>query len=92
MQTYSERQLRELARKRVEFRTHLIVFLVVNGALWLIWFLTGGGYMWPVWSTIGWGIGIVLHFLLDYRSSRFLSEDEEYQKIKKQFGEHNGAH
>ena len=48
METYNERQLRELARKRVEFRTHLIVFCVINGVLWLIWFLTGHGYIWPI--------------------------------------------
>jgi hypothetical protein len=84
MEAYTERQLRELARKRVEFRTHLIVYCVVNGALWLIWFFTGQGYMWPIWPTTGWGIGIVLHFIFDYRFSRLLSEEEEYNKLRRQ--------
>ena len=87
METYNERQLRELARKRVEFRTHLIVFCVINGVLWLIWFLTGHGYIWPIWPTAGWGIGLILHFLLEYRSSKLLSEEAEFEKLRKKFGE-----
>ena len=92
MQTLNEAQLRELAKKRVEFRTHVIVYLVVNATLWMIWYFTGQGYMWPVWPTTGWGIGLVLHFIFDYRSSRLLSEEEEYNKLKRQLSEHgNGA-
>ena len=56
MQTFTDTQIRELARKRVEFRSHLIVYLVTNGALWTIWWLTGHGYMWPIWPMIGWGL------------------------------------
>ena len=87
MEAYNERQLRELARKRVEFRTHLLVYSIINGVLWLIWFLTGHGYIWPIWPTAGWGIGLILHFLLEYRSSRLLSEEAEFEKLRKKFGE-----
>jgi hypothetical protein len=54
--------------------------------LWAIWFLTtdGNGYMWPVWPTGGWGIGLLFHYLFEYRSSRYLSEEEEYRKLKQQ--------
>ena len=87
MQTLSENQLHELARKRVEFRTHLVVYSVVISALWIIWFLTGQGYIWPVWPMIGWGIGLVFHFMFEYRTSRFLSEEQEFQKLTKQMEE-----
>jgi hypothetical protein len=36
----------------------------------------------------GWGIGVVFHYLFEYRSSRLLSEEEEYIKLKKQVEEH----
>jgi hypothetical protein len=87
MQTPTDNQLHELAHKRVEFRIHLIVYCVINAALWLIWFVTGQGYVWPVWPMAGWGIGVVFHYLFDYRSSSFLSEENEYKKLKKEMEE-----
>lgn len=84
MQVPSDLQLHELARKRVEFRVHLTVYLVVNAVLWAIWYFTGRGYLWPVWPTAGWGIGVIFHYLFDYRTSRLLSEEEEFQKLKRQ--------
>lgn len=90
MQTPTDTQLHELARKRVEFRIHLFVYLVVNGALWTIWFVTGQGYMWPIWPLAGWGIGLVFHYMFEYRTSRLFLEDEEYKKLKKEIEEHKG--
>jgi hypothetical protein len=49
MQAQSDNELRQLARKRVDFRRHLIVYLIINGMLWLLWLVTGRGYPWPVW-------------------------------------------
>lgn len=84
MQPSTDTQLHELARKRVDFRRHLIVYFVINAALWSLWFVTGQGYPWPVWPMVGWGIGVIFHYLFDYRSSRLLSEDEEFRKLKRQ--------
>lgn len=80
----TNQQLRELAHKRVEFRTHLIVYCVINATCWLIWYFTGQGYKWPVWPMAGWGVGLLLHYIFEYRTSRLLSEEEEYKKLKKQ--------
>ena len=82
MSTLTDAQLHELARKRVEFRTHLLVYFVINASLWVIWYLTGSHYPWPLWPMMGWGVGVVFHYLFDYRRSRFLSEEEEYEKLK----------
>lgn len=84
MQTLSENQLHELARKRVEFRRHLVVYFVIISILWMIWFLTGAGYIWPIWPMAGWGIGVIFHYMFEYRSSSFLSEEEEYKKLKRE--------
>jgi hypothetical protein len=83
MQTLNDSQLHQLARKRVEFRSHLVVYIIVNAALWLIWFTTIQGYAWPVWPMAGWGIGVLFHYLFDYRPSKFFSEDDEYLRLKK---------
>ena len=87
MQSPTDTQLHELARKRVDFKSHLIVYCVINAALWTIWFVTGRGYLWPVWPMAGWGIGVLFHYLFDYRASRFLSEEKEYDKLKKKMEE-----
>jgi len=87
MQTPNDTQLHELARKRVDFRRHLMVYFLMNAVLWTIWLVTGRGYAWPIWPTAGWGIGVLFHYLFEYRSSRLLSEEEEYKKLKKQIEE-----
>lgn len=87
MQSLTDNQLREQARKRVEFRTHLIVYCITNAAFWIIWLFTGQGYPWPIWPMTGWGIGVLFHYMFDYRSSRILSEEEEYRKLKKEMEE-----
>ena len=88
MATYTDKQLHELARKRVDFRRHLIVYCVINGMLWLIWYLTGQGYPWPLWPMGGWGIGLVFHYIFEFRNPKFLSEEEEYNKLKEK-GSHS---
>ena len=85
MQTINDTQLRQLARKRVEFRTHLLVYIVINASLWAAWYFTGSKYPWPVWPMAGWGVGLVFHYLFDYRPFRILSEEKEFEKLKKQF-------
>ena len=82
MTTYSDKQLREIAHKRVDFRRHLIIYCIINGMLWVIWFLTGQGYPWPLWPMGGWGVGLIFHYLFEFRNPKFLSEDEEFNKLK----------
>lgn len=90
METPTDNQLHQMAHKRVEFRIHLFVYCVVNGALWIIWYFTGRGYMWPIWPLAGWGIGLIFNYIFDYRTSRYLSEEEEYKKLKREMDEHKG--
>jgi hypothetical protein len=82
MQNLSDTQLRELARKRVEFRRHLVVFCVINATLWLLWWMTGQGYPWPIWPLSGWGIGLVFHYIFDFSSPKLFSEEEEYDRLR----------
>ncbi|WP_446717940.1 2TM domain-containing protein [Dyadobacter sp. OTU695] len=45
------------------FRIHLLVFVLVTPAIWLIWYFSGKAYPWPLWSTPAWGIGLLFHYL-----------------------------
>lgn len=45
------------------FKVHLLVFLIITPAIWLVWYLTHGTYPWPLWSTPAWAVGVLFHYL-----------------------------
>jgi 2TM domain len=60
-QTESELRDRAIAslRKKRDFRTHVVVYVVINAFLIGVWAITGAGYFWPGWVLAGWGVGLV---------------------------------
>ncbi len=52
---------KEKARKG--FRIHLLAFVLVTPAIWLVWYFTGESYPWPLWSTPAWAVGLLFHYL-----------------------------
>ena len=48
-------------KKRRDFKAHLLTFVVVNAALWILWAVTGAGYPWPAWITGFWSIGLIMN-------------------------------
>lgn len=88
----SEDELREMAEKNVEeaeeFKTHLIVYAIVNSALAAIWLLTAiraGGAAWYPWflfPLVFWGIGIIVHWREVNPTEKSASKREE--RIKKE--------
>ena len=84
-------ELWRIAQRRASFKSHLMVYLIVNAFLWAVWFFNGGmerwdqGYMrpWPLFTTLGWGIGLAFHFLGAYVSPRFNSPEREYEKLER---------
>lgn len=77
----------EIAKRRASFKGHLGAYIIVNAFLWAIWFFTDdndmrpGKYPWPVWSTLGWGIGLLFHFLGAYVYPKENSAEREYEKL-----------
>jgi hypothetical protein len=45
-------------RKRADFRTHLLIYVLVNAFLVLIWWIIGPSLFWPIFPLVGWGIGL----------------------------------
>lgn len=80
-------ELWAIAKRRAGFKTHLGTYIVVNGFLWAIWFFSDsnpkfdGKFPWPIWSTLGWGIGLLFHFLGAYVYPRETSTEKEYEKL-----------
>jgi hypothetical protein len=80
-------QLWELAQKRASFKSHLTTYFVMNAFFWVIWYLNGrnygsGGWPWPVWPMLGWGIGLVFHYIGTYITPKENLAEKEYEKLK----------
>jgi hypothetical protein len=74
------------AKKRVEFKKHLLTYLIVNAFLWAIW-IYGGlqhgdfNFPWPGFVTFGWGIGILFNYIGAYSGFKDTMTEKEYQKL-----------
>lgn len=55
-----EEALERVKAKR-QFRSHVVIYVVVNTFLVLLWAVSGAGYFWPIWPILGWGIGLALN-------------------------------
>jgi len=49
--------------ERAGLITHVAVFVLVNGLLWLQDILAGGGLEYAYWITIPWGVGLAAHVI-----------------------------
>ncbi|MFL5810821.1 MAG: 2TM domain-containing protein [Flavisolibacter sp.] len=84
-------QLWHIAHKRASFKKHLLTYVIINIFFWVLWFFSkdshkineGTGLPWPVWPAIGWGIGLVFHYIGAYVSTDN-SVEKEYDKLKNQ--------
>ncbi len=79
-------QLWHIARKRAAFKSHLVTYLLVNAGLWAIWLFTGARTYgntipWPAWASLGWGIGLVSHYVGAYMLSGPNTIEKEYEKL-----------
>lgn len=76
-----DEELRKVARERVEFKRHFLVYVIVIAFLGIINLLTSRHFPWFLFPAGGWGIGIIFHFLSAYGHGG-LSVEKEYQKLK----------
>lgn len=86
----SEEKLREEAAERVAFKKHLKVYLIISIAIWAAWYALRArfGYYdgyWPIYSTLGWGLGVFMHYSGVYNKSEKQVE-RELEKLKKERG------
>lgn len=67
----NDEELQKTAKRRVDikmgFYTHLMVFILVNGGLYLLSGLTGSG-RWHHFPLYGWGLGLAIHGVVTFLS------------------------
>lgn len=61
---------------------HLVIFLVVNAALWFICFngKEGWVYPWPIWITAAWGLTMIAHASVVWASHEDRAHDEFHRQ------------
>jgi hypothetical protein len=82
-------QLWEIARLRAGFNSHVMTYLVVNTFLWFVWYFTGpdtGRFHtpWPLYPALGWGVGLIFHYLRAYVFPGHNRVEKEYEKLVKE--------
>lgn len=68
-------------KKRHDFMTHLLVYVLVNSFIVVIWAITNsGGFFWPVFPIVAWGIGLVMNAWDVWHPAEF-GEDQIRQEV-----------
>ena len=74
-QVLRDQAVRQLKKQR-DFRSHLLVYILVNTFLVVIWLLTDpGGFFWPMFPIAGWGIGMIMNAWDVYGRQEITEED-----------------
>lgn len=84
----SDEKLYEEAEARVAFKTHLRTYILINILIWAFWYFTrgvNGNYdgFWPIYATLGWGFGVVAHYLGVY-GGKGNAVEREFEKLKRE--------
>jgi serine/threonine protein kinase len=93
-ETRIRRHIEKKFKSRQELTINITAYLLVNFMLWMIWGLSwisdaqeaaGGAvdfpFPWPLFPTLGWGIGVVAHYL-EYRGKYGAGADERERLIE----------
>ena len=78
----TEQELQELAEANVGFYRHCLTYLVVNLGLFGIDYLDNGAVNWAFFPLIGWGVGLLAHFL-QIRSFSLFSVEKEKERLRR---------
>jgi uncharacterized membrane protein len=62
-------------KKRRDFFSHVLAYVLVNSLLVVIWLVTGADFFWPIFPLAGWGIGLAFN-AWDVYGRKPITEDE----------------
>ena len=60
------REARKRVKKKKDFYEHLTTFIVMSVFFFLLNMVTAPGSWWFYWPILGWGFGVVFHYLDTY--------------------------
>ncbi|HBL12422.1 MAG TPA: hypothetical protein DD379_13635 [Cyanobacteria bacterium UBA11162] len=65
-QQVEQQQLIRRSRRRLGFKLHLILYLVVSASLILLNLATTPRYFWSIFPVSGWGLGVIMYGVCIY--------------------------
>lgn len=81
-QVLRDRAVKQLKRQR-DFRSHLLIYVLVNTFLVVIWLITGRhGFFWPMFLIAGWGIGVIMN-AWDVYGRQEITEDDIKREMER---------
>lgn len=96
MAELTDQQITRMAKARVAFKMHLIVYICVNLFLAAVYIVTSdgdpiftdggaGADYWPIWTHLGWGLGLAIHGFTTYGPASNMLQREE-DKLRREMG------
>lgn len=74
------RDIRQVQRTR-EFYLHLVTFGLIIPILLILNLTLSPSYLWVIWPFLGWGAGVILHWVMVFRMPGFLDHDLEEKRM-----------
>ena len=71
-----------MARNRVEFKRHLVIYVLVNSFLVAINLIYSPQFFWAIFPLVFWGVGLFSHYRDAYHGDFEDQVEKEYQKLK----------
>ena len=79
----NEQQILEKAQDIVSFKSHLLVYILVNLLLFGVDFYGNGLINWAFFPLLGWGTGLVSHYFSVFNP--LFSVQKEVEKLKEKY-------
>lgn len=81
-----ERRAFEYVQGIKEFYLHLIMYVLVISGLFVLNILQTPGYIWAKWPAMGWGIGLLSHWVHAFHIFTLFGPEWEKRKVEKRLG------
>ncbi len=81
--TNEEKAVIDQVRALKDFYSHVITYVVVIAALFIINYLFDPGYIWAWWAAMGWGIGVLSHAVSTFELFNLFDSQWEKREIEK---------
>jgi hypothetical protein len=77
-----EKELRSKAKGNVSFERHLLTYLLVMTGLFAMDYYDNGHIEWAYYAAMGWGVGILSHYV-SIKTGGVFSVEKEMEQLRK---------
>ena len=78
----TEQELQERAEASVGFKKHLITYVLINLGLFALDYFDNGHINWAYFPLLGWGVGLLSHYI-QISSFGLFSVEKEKERLRR---------